>query len=232
MKSSSGKECNKCKAVNVDGSDYCGKCGNKIYRTESEILTGEDVFSFDNKIQYDPVDINNDGDTITIRLFKILSIVNNFKYKDNVYDNVKINWFVVGREEPIMPYDKVIMLYSRMHGDEKNNIIQYIDEKFTLREGRLLEKYIENTPEMKTIFEDINIPVVENVRSFNNIIGAINTSRISLYKKKNYNLPFKVEGIFNITDAEETVSWDSKDTVISNNIRKDLDDYSKSRGSI
>ncbi len=220
------KKCINCGVLNLTSSNFCNNCGSRMNIVNPEELIGEDVFSFDNTIKID-TDINNDGDTLTIRLFKILSIVNNFKFKDRVYDNVKINWFVVEREKPIIPYEKVIMLYSRMSGIEKTNIAQYIDEKFTLREGRLLEKYIENTPDIKTIFEDIHIPIIENVRSFANIIGAMNTSRITLYKKKDYNLPFKVEGIFNITDAEESVSWDSKDTVISKNIRKELEEYKR-----
>ncbi len=220
------KKCINCGNLNLSSSNFCNNCGSRMNIVNPEELIGEDVFHFDNTIKIDS-DINYDGDTITIRLFKILSIVNNFKFKDKEYDNVKINWFVVEREKPIIPYEKVIMLYSRMSGIEKTNITQYIDEKFTLREGRLLEKYIENTPDIKTVFEDIHIPIIENVRSFANIIGAMNTSRISLYNKKDYNLPFKVEGIFNITDAEESVSWDSKDTVISRNIRKELEEYKK-----
>ena len=222
------KKCRNCGADNMIDSNYCNKCGNKVSEYNTDILTGDNVFNFNNSLDVYSDDINNDGDTITIRLFKILSIVNNFKFKDKSYDNVKINWFVIDRKSPVIPYEKVIMLYTRMSGNEKTNITQYIDEKFTLREGRLLEKYIETTPEIKTIFEDIRIPIVENVRSFNNIIGVMNTSRIALYKKRDYNLPFKVEGIFNITDAEESVSWDSKDTVISKNISKELADYKRS----
>ncbi len=221
------EKCFKCGAVNAINSVYCNQCGKKIAEFNPEILTGEDIFNFDDRVEYDTDYMRSDGDTLVIRLFKIVSIVNNFKFKDKEYDNVKISWFVVDREKPSIPYEKVILLFSRMSGTEKTNITQYIDEKFTLREGRLLEKYIENTGDIRTIFEDIRIPIVENVRSLNNIIGAMNTGRIALYKKKNYNLPFKVEGIFNITDAEESVSWDSQETVISKNIKKELEDYKR-----
>jgi hypothetical protein len=209
---------------NIKNSNYCYQCGYKFNEIKLEFFTGEKVFTFDNNID---TNLNNDDDTIIVRLFQIMSIVNNFKFKGQRYDNVKINWYVVNRKTPVIVYDKVAVHYSRMSGNERLGIAQYIDEKFTLREGRLLEKYIENTSDIKTVFEEIRIPIVENVRSFSNMIGVMNTSKISLYKKNNYNLPFKVEGIFNIKDAEESVSWDSQDTVISKNIRKKLENYMK-----
>jgi len=218
------KVCPQCSAENLKNSNYCYQCGYKFNKIKSESFTGEKVFTFDNDID---TNLNNDDDTIIVRLFQIMSIVNNFQFKGQQYDNVKINWYVVNRKTPVIAYDKVAVHYSRMSGNERLNIAQYIDEKFTLREGRLLEKYIENTSDIKTVFEEIRIPIVENVRSFSNMIGVMNTSKISLYKKNKYNLPFKVEGIFNIKDAEESVSWDSQDTVISKNIRKKLENYMK-----
>jgi len=222
-------KCEFCSAINELGAIFCNKCGRNLKSGKDESITGEGLFTFDNSVRNKNENNFRDGDTITIRLFKIVSVVNGFRYKENLYDNVKINWYIVNRKSPVIAYDKVVVLYSRMSGVERVNIAQYIDEKFTLKEGRMLEKYIENTPDIKTVFEEIRIPIVENVRSFANMIGVMNTSRIELYKKKNYNLPFKVEGIFNIKDAEESVSWDSKDTVISENIRKELDEYLKDR---
>lgn len=149
------------------------------------------------------------------KLYYVYSLVNNFRYRDTFYDNLKINWFVVGRETPQVSFEKVITNYSGLSVTARVNPENHIKEKFTLEEAVLLKKFLVSMQMINAVIEEKLLPISKDERGYHDLPPALGTDFIALYKKQRYNLPFNVEGIFNVKMADEHIMPDEKITVIS-----------------
>jgi len=203
--------CQNCENQLLPDSKFCHKCGSPITSKENEIKPS------------DGEEISKGKEEIKLQeLYQCYSIVNNFRYKGIYYDNLKINWFVTERKKPQVPFDQAIIKYSQLSTAARAHSEKYILERFTQMEVELLKGYLNSIQKISAVSEEIELPVSENERGYHAIPASPGTDFIILYKKQSYNLPFKVEGIFNIKTADEKIIGDDKETVISRFLIGDL----------
>jgi hypothetical protein len=162
-----------------------------------------------------PITSKGKGETKPQKLYHCYSIVNNLGYKGIHYDKVKISWFVKGREKPQVPFEQAIANYSTLTAAARSYPENYILERFTQMEVELLKGYLSSVQKIKAAAEEIKLPVSENKKGYKDVPPIPGTDFIVLHEKQNYNLPFKVEGIFNIKLADERIVGDEQETVIS-----------------
>ena len=142
-------------------------------------------------------------------------MVNRFRYKDVLYDNLKINWFVKGRTKPIVPFELAIIDYAQLAPTARFHPENHIKECFTLEEAELLKHYLIASQHLTAAVEEKHLPINEHERGYRDVTPVPGTDFIPLYRKQHYSLPFNVEGVFNVRMADERISPDEKITVIS-----------------
>ncbi len=210
--------CQNCGNQLLLNSKFCHKCGSPITSKKNEIKPS------------DSEAMSKGREELELQtLYNCYSIVNNFRYKGIYYDNLKINWFVTGRKKPQVPFEQAILKYSQLSTAARAHPENYILERFTQIEAELLKGYLSSIQKISVVSEEIELPVRENERGYHAIPASPGTDFIALYKKQSYNLPFKVEGIFNIKTADEKIMDDDKETVISRYLIGDLKKQTKKK---
>ena len=149
------------------------------------------------------------------RIFAVHSLVRNFHYQGKHYEEVKINWFVLERKKPLVPYAEAIQDYAQLDEKERAFPEEYVNEQFSREEAEALKKYLDRQPATTTRIEAIELPVMANVSGCRRLAAGSGNDFLALHKGKNYSLPFKVEGYFSVRFAEPTVSGDDRATVIN-----------------
>jgi hypothetical protein len=149
------------------------------------------------------------------RIFAVNSLVWNFHYQGKYYEEVKINWFVLERKMPLVPYAEAIQDYAQL--DEKERVFpeEYVNEQFSQEEAVSLKRFLDRQPATTTQIEAIEIPVMANVSGCQRLAAGSGNDFLALHKAKNYALTFKVEGYFSVRFAEPMVSGDDRATVVN-----------------
>ena len=207
--------CQKCGNPLLPDSKFCHKCGSPITSKKNEIKPpgSEERSKGKEELELQP-------------LYNCYSNVNNFRYRGIYYDNLKINWFVTGRKKQQVPFEQAILKYSQLSTAARAHPENYILERFTQMETELLKGYLSSVQKISAVAEEIELPVSANKKGYHAIPASPGTDFIALYKKQSYNLPFNVEGIFNIKMADEKIMGDDKETVISRFSIEDLKKHS------
>ena len=148
-------------------------------------------------------------------IFGVHSLVRNFNYQGKHYEEVKINWFVLERKKPLVPYATAIQDYAQLDEKERAFPEEYVNEQFSLEEAEALKKYLDRQPATTTQIEAIELPVMPNVSGCRRLAAGSNGDFLPLHKGKSYSLPFKVAGYFSVRFAEPMVSSDDQATVIN-----------------
>ena len=182
--------CETCGAQIFRGSSFCHQCGMKV------------IFEKEKDIPIEKTDLEE------YDLYQVHSVVNNFIYRGIYYNNLKINWFVINRKEPVVPFERAIENYSELPFAARVNPENFIKQCFTLAETESLEQYLASTQKIKAIIVGCPLPVKGHVNGFRDVPPPPGTDYVILHKKPNYNLSFKVEGIFNTKIADEQIVGD------------------------
>lgn len=117
------------------------------------------------------------------------------------YKEVPFSWFLIDRKKPLIPYEKGIKNYK------KGNVYQEsaIDELFTKQEAKRLVAYLEKEHKddtLKISIDEQKLPIANNILAYGCIpVGGMNDFYM-LDKEKNYNLPFKVWGYFDLRNSK------------------------------
>jgi hypothetical protein len=147
-------------------------------------------------------------------IFSVHSLVRNFHYQGKYYEEVKVNWFVLERKEPLVPYAAAIQDYSQLDEKERAFPEEYLNEQFSREEAEALKKYLDLQPATTTRIDAIEFPVMPNVSGCQRLAAGNGNDFLPLHKGKGYSLPFKVAGYFSVRYAEPMVSGDDRATVI------------------
>jgi len=189
--------CTTCGAQLFPGSDYCHQCGMEIQQ-KTEVFAARER---DEVGKY--------------QLYQVYSLVNNFQYNGVFYDNLRINWFITERgNEPPVPFKENIIDYIELPFMDRTYPENYIRERFTLKEAKLLKLYLSTARKISAYIEGCPVPIANNLKGYRDSPPPPGTAFISLYKKSGYNLPFKVEGVFNTRLADERIIGDDASVTI------------------
>ncbi|MDD2585872.1 MAG: hypothetical protein PHT79_07235 [Syntrophomonadaceae bacterium] len=132
-----------------------------------------------------------------VRLFKAWSIVDNFYEKDQVL----LNWFVVGRQTPIAPYEELVDNYDE-NEDEVWCDHLLVNEFFTEPEIEGLRDYLLEFHELEVRVEEVSLPVCSGGLSYSLLLINGAKDFYPLADEKEYKLDISVLGHF---DLEEEV---------------------------
>jgi DNA polymerase III delta prime subunit len=148
------------------------------------------------------------------KIFSVNSLVRNFPYQGKHYEEVKVNWFVLERKNPLVPYATAIQDYEQLDEKERAFPEEYVNEQFSHEEAGALRKYLDRQPATTTQIETIELPVMPNVSGCRRLPAGGGNDFLPLHRGKGYSLPFKVEGYFSVRYAEPMISGDERATVI------------------
>jgi hypothetical protein len=197
--------CETCGAQIFRGSSFCHQCGMKV------------IFPEANEIPIEKKDLKE------YDLYQVHSEVNNFIYKGGSYDKLKIIWFVINRQEPIVPFEQAIENYSELPFAARVNPENFIKQCFSLAEAESLKQYLASTQKIRAVIEGCPLPVKGHVNGYRDVPPQPGTDYVPLHKKTSYSLSFKVEGIFNTKIAEERILGDDQSiTVVTGISIKDV----------
>ncbi|MBA7591882.1 hypothetical protein ES708_34053 [subsurface metagenome] len=131
------------------------------------------------------------------KVYQVTSVVK--KYKN--YKEVTFSWFFIDRKKPLVPYKKGIMNY--VEGDLYPE--GAIDELFTNREAKRLVAYLEKEHKDDTLkinIDEQKLPIANNLMGYGGIAVGGMTDFYMLDKEKDYNLPFKAWGYFDLRNCK------------------------------
>jgi hypothetical protein len=125
------------------------------------------------------------------RLFRAWSIVENFMDQDQV----KFNWFVVGRTEPVAPYEELVENYDE--NDEESVYDRLlVDEFFTAPEVEELRGYLQRIHKLQIEVEEISLPVRSGGLSYELLLISGKKNFYTLADEDGYNLSVAILGHF------------------------------------
>lgn len=148
-------------------------------------------------------------------IFSVHSLIRNFQYDGKQYEEVKIAWFALERQNPLAPYETAIQDYGQLNEKERVFPEEYVNEQFSREEAEALKKYLGRLPDATTRIEEIELPVPPNASGCRRLARGGGNDFYILHREKTYSLPFKVEGYFSVRFAELKVSGDDQVTVIN-----------------
>jgi len=130
-------------------------------------------------------------------LYTVRSKINIFNGEVFLYDS-EVDWFVSDRKNPVVPYDQAIRDYRR----DKENLHRYpegtIDELFTEEEANAFKNYLQTFHGVSCQITEKKLPIPFNTISCGGIPVGGETQRYYLDEEKEYDLPFKVNGLYKL----------------------------------
>ena len=120
-------------------------------------------------------------------LYRAWSIVDGFRG----HDQVRLNWFVIGREKPVAPYEQLIKDYDP---DDAEIVYDHlvVKEFLTLQELEELRQYIIQRHHTEVFAERIELPVKRGGLSYSLIMMSGQDDFIFLPEEKGYNLSVNI----------------------------------------
>lgn len=202
--------CETCGAQIASDSKFCHQCGMVVMPGMMPADTQE-------------IDLSH------AKLFNVYSIMNGFRYRDLMYDNLRINWFMVERELPHIAFEDAINDYAHLDPMKKVLAEQFIKELFTYDEAEELRNFLSRVEKIDTFLDTQALPVDGSKKGYHDISPVPGADFIKLHTRVSYNLSFKVEGYFNTAHAEQQVMPDERVTVITKVNVGDIEKYIKEK---
>jgi hypothetical protein len=132
-------------------------------------------------------------------LYRAYSVMD-FLEEETVYHDVRVNWYVLERKEPVAPYGDMIADYHEL--DERSRLILEADVNryLTETEVKALYAYLQEQRGLDLFVNPVNLPVSDRGAMF--IPGKpVVYDFFQLSEEENYDLPFKVWGYYSLAGA-------------------------------
>lgn len=135
------------------------------------------------------------------KLFYACTEVDRLTFKGFVFKGVEISWYVEGRPDPVIPYEKVIkdyepnhemVVYSEMH----------IREYFTWDEVNQLKIYLKKHYQSGCTIKEAPLPIDIDSAGYGAIPVGGSSETIELAKREFYDLPYPICGYVNVMHHE------------------------------
>lgn len=124
-----------------------------------------------------------------VRLYKAWSIVDNFMGQDQV----RLDWFVVGRTVPLGSYNELIQDYDDDLEDSCYDQV-LVNELFTDSEGEELRAYLDRAHQLDLQLEEVTLPVKRGGLSYGLLLISGEKSFYTLADEEGYNLNLSILG--------------------------------------
>lgn len=151
------------------------------------------------------------------KLYKASSILSNFEG----HENVTMEWFCTGRDQKLGGYAERIDRYQTLSKESQRNVQPMVEERFTGEEIKALKAYLQKQGVFDLKIEEVPLPIdiSETAHqsypcSFTAIPVGGDSDFIMLHRRKNYYLPFKVEGYFNLQNCPRKSPIEELDNVL------------------
>lgn len=147
-------------------------------------------------------------ETQEMKLFTAHSTMN-LQFGDNWWEDVPIAWYA-DREEPPFPYDQVIQIDNHDESDPLLNYPRhYVNGLFTEQEARSLVAYLEAGGVGVDLYQ-VDLPISDiEIGVWMKPFSPSREGHISLAGNVGYNLPFKINGFFQL---EHSKTWQEMST--------------------
>lgn len=143
-----------------------------------------------------------------VRLYKAWSVVDDFMGQDQV----RLDWFVVGRTVPIAPYAELIRDYYEDGEDACYDRI-LVDELFTEPEAEELKTYLAQSHQLEVQVEEAALPVKSGGLSCGLLLMSGEKSFYALADEEGYTLSRSVLGRYDAKIMEASASFLSKEEI-------------------
>ena len=141
-----------------------------------------------------------------VRLYKAWSVVDNFMGQDQV----RLNWFVIGRPVPVLPYAELIQDYDE---DEEDSCYDQVlvNELFTECEGEELRAYLGKSHQLDLQLEEVTLPVKPGGLSYGLLLISGEKGFYTLADEEGYNLRLSILGHYDGKGMATSASLSDKD---------------------
>ncbi len=119
---------------------------------------------------------------------------------------ITYHWFIIKRETPLAPYDKLILSYNGLSDDARVRAEQTVDEMFSQEEFEALRDYLRDQRSEDLRTGILNAPISANKpdtstrlgteRPFQTCSEGVTGGFMHLSEQPGYNLPFTVWGYY------------------------------------
>lgn len=141
-----------------------------------------------------------------VRLYKAWSVVDNFMGQDQV----RLDWFVVGRTEPLMPYTELIQDYDEDVEDCWCDQV-LVNELFNESEREELRAYLGSVHQLDLHFEEVTVPVKSGGLSYGLLLVSGEKSFYALADEDGYNLGLSILGHYDGKSLATSTSLSERD---------------------
>lgn len=147
-----------------------------------------------------------------VRLFRAWSVLENFMGQDQVM----FNWFVVGRQAPVAPYEILIENYDE--DDEESAYDRLlVDELLTAAEVEELRNYLLKKHKLEIQVEEVSLPVRSGGLCYELLLISGQKDFYTLADEKGYNLSVAILGHFDMKEYKPAKFLSSEDLRIGTN---------------
>lgn len=147
-----------------------------------------------------------------VRLFRAWSVLENIIEQDQVM----FNWFVVGRQAPVAPYEELIENYDE---DDEESVYDrlLVDEFFTAAEVEELRNYLLKKHNLEIQVEEISLPVRSGGLSYELLLISGQKDFYTLADEEGYNLSVNILGHYDMKEYKSGKFLSSEDLRIGTN---------------
>jgi hypothetical protein len=143
-----------------------------------------------------------------VRLYKAWSVVDDFMGQDQV----RLDWFIVGRTLPVAPYAELIRDYYEDGEDACYDQI-LVDELFTEPEAEELKTYLAQSHQLEVQLEEVALPLKSGGLSCGLLLMSGEKSFYALADEEGYSLSRSVLGRYDAKIMEACASFLSKEEI-------------------
>lgn len=155
-----------------------------------------------------------------VRLYKACSVVDNFMGQDQV----RLDWFVVGRTVPLAPYAELIQDYDADNEDSCFDQV-LVNELFTEFEGEELRAYLGKSHQLDLQLEEVTLPVKPGGLSYGLLLISGEKSFYTLADEEGYDLSLSILGHYDGRGMVTPAALSEKDRDMGTRFLEQVFDY-------
>ncbi len=150
------------------------------------------------------------------KLYKIKSEIDNVPFDNGWWDSVEIDWKIIERDRPVISYSNAIIDYNKLDDYLKTRVENIFNEFLTEEEADALEELLLRLDFTNGIVETEEYVLPVSASKLMHDTGLTDkikkTSVFHIHAFEKYDLPFKVIGVADYTNATPVHTVSSSNT--------------------